>query len=83
MKNMAKLANLDITNKTFINHIISKTTVCKLQKAGVSNDKITAVTVHRNEMSLKAYSDTDVDEHKKISSILVISYNIPLSIIVI
>ena len=28
------------------------------------------VTGHRNEMSLKAYSDVDVDEHKKISGIL-------------
>ena len=70
MKNMAKLANLDITNKKFTNHSIRKTTVCKLQKAGVSNDKIIAVTGHRNEMSLKAYSDVDVDEHKKISTIL-------------
>ena len=55
MKNMTKLGNLDITNK---------------------NSQITAlekqlfVTGHRNEMSLKAYSDVDVDEHKKISSIL-------------
>ena len=67
---MAKLGNLDITNKKFTNHSIRKTTVCKLQKAGVSNDKIIAVTGHHNEMSLKAYSDVDVDEHKKISSIL-------------
>lgn len=70
MKNMAKLGNLDITNKKFTNHSIRKTTVCKLQKAGVSNDKIIAVTGHRNEMSLKAYSNVDLDEHKKISSIL-------------
>ena len=28
------------------------TTVCKLQKAGVSNDTIAAVTGHRNEQSL-------------------------------
>ena len=70
MKNMAKLGNLDITNKKFTNHSIRKTTVSKLQKAGVSNDKIMAVSGHRNEMSLKAYSDVDVDEHKKISSIL-------------
>ena len=38
MKNMAKLGNLDITNKKFTNHGIRKNTVCKLQKAGVSND---------------------------------------------
>ena len=70
MENLAKLANLDITNKKFTSHGIRKITVCKLQKAGVSNDKIIAVTGHCNEMSRKAYSDVDVDEHKKISSIL-------------
>ena len=70
MKSMAKLGNVDITNKKFANHSIRKTTVCKLQKTGVSNDKIIAFTGHRNEMSLKAYCYVDVDEHKKISSIL-------------
>ena len=70
MKNMAKLGNLDITNKKFTNHSIRKTTVCKLQKVGVSNDKIVAVTGHRNETSLKSYSNVDADEHKKISNIL-------------
>ena len=70
MKNMAKLGKLDITNKKFTNHSVRKTTVCKLQKAGVSNDKIVAITGHRNEMSLKAYSDVDIDEQKIISNIL-------------
>ena len=53
MKNMAKLGNLNITNKNFTNHSIRKTT--KLQQAGISNDKIVAVTGHRNKVSLKAY----------------------------
>ena len=70
MKAMAKLGNLDTTNKEFTNHSIRKTTVCKLQQAGVSNDKIIAVTGHRNEMSLKAYSNIDATEHKRISNIL-------------
>lgn len=70
MKAMAKLGNLDITNKRFTNHSIRKTTVCKLQQAGVSNDKIIAVTGHRNETSLKAYSNIDAIEHKRISNIL-------------
>ena len=39
-----------------------------MQKTGASNDKIMAVIGHRNQMSLKAYSDVDVDERKKISS---------------
>ena len=70
IRNMAKLGNLDITNKRFTNHSIRKTTVCKLQKAGIPNDKIIAITGHRNEMSLKAYSDVDVEDHEKISNIL-------------
>ena len=72
VRNMAKLGNLDIANKRFTNHSIRKTTICKLQKARIPNDKILAVTGHQNEMSLKAYSDIDVDELiiKKISSIL-------------
>ena len=85
MKNIAKLGNLDITNKKFTNHSIRKTTVCKLQKAGVSNDKIMAVTGHRNEMSLKAYSMLMLMNTRKSAVFLVISpvnYNLPLSITV-
>ena len=64
MNNIATLGNLDITNKKFTNHSIRKITVCKLRKVGVSNDKIIVVTGYCNEMSLKAYSNVDVDEHK-------------------
>ena len=39
---MAMLGKLDSTNKKFTNHSIRKTTVCKLQKAGVSNNRIWA-----------------------------------------
>jgi len=39
------------------------TTVCKLQKAGVSNDTIAAVTGHRNEQSLRSYSNADLEDH--------------------
>ena len=54
MKSMAKLANLDMTNKNSQITVLEKTTVYNLQKARVSNNKITAVTGHHNVMSLKA-----------------------------
>ena len=71
MKYTAMQGGLDLTNKRFTNHSVRKTTVCKLQKAGVSNDKIAAVTGHRNEQSLRSYSNADLeDHHQGISKIL-------------
>lgn len=70
MKNMAMLGKLDATNKKFTNHSIRKTMVRKLQKAGISNDKIAAITGHRNEQSLRDYADADPDDHRAISAIL-------------
>ena len=70
MKEMAKLGKLDSTNKKFTNHSIRKTTVRKLQKAGISNDRIAAITGHRNEQSLRDYADADPDDHRAISAIL-------------
>jgi len=70
MKKMAKLGNLDFTNKKFTNHSVRKTTVCKLQKAGVSNDKIAAITGHQNEQSLRDYANADPEDHQAISEIL-------------
>ena len=40
VKDLAKLGGLDCTKKHFTNHSICKTTVRKLQKAGISNDKL-------------------------------------------
>ena len=40
MKELAKKAGLDVTNKHFTNHSLRKTTIQKLQKAGVSNEVI-------------------------------------------
>ena len=54
VKGLATLGGLECTNKRFTNHSVRKTTVRKLQKAGVSNNKIAAVTGHSNEQSLKA-----------------------------
>ena len=42
--------------------------VRKLQKAGVSNDKIAAVTGHHSEQSLRDYAVADMDNHKRMSS---------------
>ena len=49
---------------------VRKTTVHKLQKAGFSNDKIAAITGHRNEQQLRGYAMADMQDHQHISSIL-------------
>jgi len=58
------------TNKNFTNHSIRKTTVCKLQKAGISNDKIAAITWHKNEHGLHDHASVDLDNLRKLSNIL-------------
>ena len=73
MKTIAKKAGLDNSGKRFTNHSIRKTLVRKLQKGGVSNDKITAITGHKSEQSIAQYADTDLEDHRKIS--LLISHN--------
>ena len=52
------------------NHSVRKTLVRKLQKGGVSNDKITAITGHKNEQSISDYADTDLEDHQKISLLI-------------
>ena len=80
MKDMAAMAKLDTTNKNFTNHSIRKTTVCKLQKAGISNDKIAAITGHMNEQSLRDYASADLDDHRKLSNVLsAVSTRAPLT----
>ena len=50
MKTMASLAGIDKSGKRYTNHSVRKTTtVWKLQKARVSNDKIAAITGHKSE----------------------------------
>ena len=70
MKELATLGGLECTNKRFANGNVRKATVHKLQKAGVSNNKIAAVTRHRNEQSLRDYAMADMQDHQHISSIL-------------
>ena len=67
---MATLAGLDTTNKRFTNHSVCKTTVMKLQKAGISNDKIVSITGHKNEQSLRDYTDVNMEDHAKLCEIL-------------
>lgn len=61
---------LDCTKKRFMNYTIHKTTVRKLQKPGISNDKIAAITGHHNKQSLQDYAMADMQDHQQISSIL-------------
>ena len=71
MKYIAMQGGLDLNNKRFTNHSVRKTTACKLQKAGVSSDKIAAVTEHHNEQSrLRSYSNADLEDHQGMSKIL-------------
>lgn len=70
LKNMTVEAGLSTTSKHFTNHSIRKTTVEKLQIAGVLNDNIASITGHKNEKSLKDYAETDIDDHVAISIIL-------------
>ena len=70
MKKIATMGGLDITKKHFTVISVQKTTVRKLQKAGVSNDKIIAITGHKTEQSIKAYVDTDLEDHRHINTLL-------------
>ena len=77
MKTMAALAGLDTTNKKFTNHCVRKTLVRKLQKHGISNDKIASITGHSTEQSLRDYADTDLSDHASISKILSLPHQRP------
>lgn len=48
----------------------TKITVHKLQKTGIFNDKIAAVTRHQNEQSLQDYAIVDMEDHQRISAVL-------------
>ena len=70
MKAMSIKAGLDKTNKKYTNHSARKTTVKKLQKGGISNDKIVSITGHSSELSLRDYVETDIADHASMSKIL-------------
>lgn len=72
---MKKIRELDITGKRLTNHSVCKTMVKKLQKGGISNVKIEAITGHRNGQSLQYYSEMDENEHAAISKVLCNSVN--------
>ena len=70
MKTIIRNGGIDTDGCRFTNHSIRKTTVRKLQKAGISNDKIASITGHKSEETLRDYAATDMEDHKKISNIL-------------
>ena len=49
----------------------------KLQKHGISNDKIASITGHSTEQSLRDYADTDLSDHASISKILSLPHQRP------
>jgi len=54
--NKKLMASLENTNEKFTNRSAHRTTVCKLQKSDVSNDKTMSLTDHRSEQSLRDYA---------------------------
>ena len=70
MKVIAEKAGLSGKGKRYTNHSVRKTLVRKLQKGGISNDKITAITGHKSEQSIAYYAATDLDDHQSISHII-------------
>jgi len=70
MKTMANAAGLHTTGKKLTNHSVRKTTVKKLQKQGIPNSCIAAITGHRNEQSLQQYSEMEQQDHAQISKVL-------------
>ena len=70
MKVIAGKAGLSDKGKRYTNHSVRKTLVCKLQKSGVPNDKITVITGHKSEQSIAYYADTDLDDHQSINHII-------------
>ena len=67
MHQIATLPGLDTTNDSQITVLVRQ----PLQQAGVSNDKILSITGHKNEQSLRDYTDVDIEDHAKLSGILV------------
>ena len=70
MKRIATEGKLNGTGKRLTNHSIRKTVVKKLQKQGISNDKIMAITGHKSEQSLRSYAEMDENDHADISRAL-------------
>ena len=69
MMTMASLAGIDKSGNRYTNHSVHKTTLQKLQKVGISNDKIAAFTGHKREQTLRDYATIDMEDHQKISKI--------------
>ena len=68
---MVTLAGLDTTNKRFTNYSVRKTTVMKLKRQVLQMTRIVSITGHKNEQSLRDYAGVDMEDHAKLSEILV------------
>ena len=69
MRKITSLAGLNCTNKKFTNTSMRKTTVSKLQIAGIPNDKIAAITGCCNEQSLRDCATVDLEDHKAVGAV--------------
>ena len=67
MKSMANAAGLDGTGKRLTNHSVRKTTVRKLQKQGIPNSDIAAITGHCSVQNLQQYVEMEQENHAQIS----------------
>ena len=47
----------------YTNSSVRKTAVRKLQKAGISNNKVAAITGYKSEQTLRDYATTDMEDH--------------------
>ena len=70
MKSMANAAGLDATGERLMNHSAWKATLRNLQKQGIPNSDIAAITSHRNVQSLQQYAETEQENHAQISKAL-------------
>ena len=75
LKEMASNAGITKFNKRYTNH--SMQNYCKeIARAGFSNDKISSITGHKSEQSLRDYTETDNIEHKNMSHTLSSAFEI-------
>ena len=70
MKSMANAAGIDATGKRLTNQSVRKTTVRKLQKQGIPNSDMAAITGHRNVQSLQQYVEMEQENLAQISKAL-------------
>ena len=58
------------SGKNITNHSTSKTLVKKLKKVGIDGRNITAITGHKTEESLKDCDENDLEDHRRLSTLI-------------